>query len=78
LALISRWCSPTRCDEEDWDLPCSCSRGKGKTPRKDQRAPIFGDRITREKKRAHITPRNREAELRLTHQRRWDTNANSI
>jgi hypothetical protein len=78
LALICRWRSPARCDEEDWDLPCSCSRGKGETARKDQRAPIFGDRITREEERAHIAPRNGEAELRLTHQRRWDANANSI
>jgi hypothetical protein len=78
LALICRWRGPTRCDEEDGDLPCSCSRGKGETARKDQRAPIFGDRITREEECAHIAPRNREAELRLTHQRRWDADANSV
>jgi hypothetical protein len=78
LALICRWRGPTRCDEEDGDLPCSCSRGKGETARKGQRAPIFGDRITREEECAHIAPRNREAELRLTHQRRWDADANSV
>jgi len=78
LVLIDRWCAPARCNEEDWDLPCSCSRGKGETACKDQRAPIFGDRITREKERAHVASRNRETELRLTHQRRWDANANSI
>jgi hypothetical protein len=78
LVLICRWRSPARCNEEDGDLPCSCSRGKGETARKDQRAPIFGDRITREEERAHITARNREAELRLAHQRRWDADANSI
>jgi hypothetical protein len=78
LALICRWLSPTRCNEEDGDLPCSCGGGKGETARKDQRAPIFSDRITREEECAHIAPRNGEAELRLTHQRRWDADANSI
>jgi hypothetical protein len=78
LALIGRWRGPARCNEEDGDLPCSCGGGKGETARKDQRAPIFGNRITREEKCAHIATRNRKAELRLAHQRRWDANANSI